>query len=37
MFLPAAKGGIEGALKAFAATNKEGALKTKPKVREQGL
>jgi hypothetical protein len=33
MFLPKAKGGVEGALTAFAEVNKEGALKTKPKVR----
>ncbi|CEN61914.1 hypothetical protein ASPCAL08559 [Aspergillus calidoustus] len=31
MFLPAAKGKTEGALKEFAVANKEGALKTKPK------
>ncbi|KAF7174257.1 hypothetical protein CNMCM5623_006831 [Aspergillus felis] len=31
MFLPNAKGGVEGALTAFADVNKEGALKTKPK------
>ncbi|KAF4250502.1 hypothetical protein CNMCM8980_000870 [Aspergillus fumigatiaffinis] len=31
MFLPKAKGGVEGALTAFAEVNKEGALKTKPK------
>jgi hypothetical protein len=34
MFLPAAKGETEGALKEFAVANKEGALKTKPKVRQ---
>ncbi|KAL4919650.1 hypothetical protein BDW62DRAFT_216796 [Aspergillus aurantiobrunneus] len=31
MFLPTAKGGTDGALKAFAKMNQEGALKTKPK------
>ena len=33
MFLPRGKAGVEGALEAFAEANKEGALKTKPKVR----
>ncbi|GMF67838.1 unnamed protein product [Aspergillus oryzae] len=33
MFLPGGKAGVEGALEAFAEANKEGALKTKPKVR----
>jgi uncharacterized protein (DUF2461 family) len=33
MFLPAAKGKTETAVKEFALSNKEGALKTKPKVR----
>ncbi|KAL6234354.1 hypothetical protein BDW75DRAFT_241166 [Aspergillus navahoensis] len=37
MFLPTAKGGMEAALKAFADSNQEGALKTKPKVRGPDL
>lgn len=32
-FLPRATGGVGSALKAFAHVNREGALKTKPKVR----
>jgi hypothetical protein len=34
IYLPTAQKGIVAAVKAFADANQEGALKTKPKVRE---